>query len=630
MADAEDGLPFYGDAPAPGDNGEADNDDDDDPYLTVRPAPAPSSADLFTAARLGDTPRLAAILAADPEAVGGRDVWSATPLYYAALCGHLEAVNLLLAAGAVADESCFDGERVHYAALRGDIRAALAAAAARPPPLGPLASDLRELAPPGGGGWLDGLSAPRGCGPGAEADITLTLPDGTALPSHRALLARAPLFRERLASGRWGGPLVALHGTAGRLPGPALRALVAFLYTDRVDCPRASAGALRDAAAAAGLGGLAAAIRRELATQAHYRRLKRGGGGGSGGAPAAAHAAAPPARRFVLHPAALPPGARLAADLGALAARSAALAKAGVDGPANDAADALLLCDGGGGGGGRRAFFRVHAPILAARSPFFQAALAPAWTDAAAEAAAVPAGRLRAVRTALAAPGLAAVLEHAYASSLAAPFGPPGSPAPGPGTVDALLEAGGLALMGPPFAAAVSDGVVRGWAAHPPPLRDLAAVVLAADARGAASLRAAALARLAARFDRAAAGVAAAAAAAVVTHAPPASASCAPQNHDTATLAAFVAAAAPAAWCPAAHAAAAAALAAAAARGEASSHPTPALAAEGPLLADLREAYLEGARGGGGGRRDAVAASFDARLAALGAAAAAAALEGGG
>jgi len=628
MAEDEDGLPFFAD-PAfrpPGGGAGAGYGDDGaeeyDRYLDVQASSSGAGADIFTAARVGDTARLGEILAADPETVGERDRWSATPLYYAALCGHLDAVRALLEGGAIADESCFDGERVHYAALRGDIRAALAAAAARPPPLGPLAADLRELAPPGGGGWLDGLSAPRGCGAGAAADLVLSLPDGTALPAHRALLWRAPLFRARLASGRWGGggggggpaAVVALHGARGRLPGPALRALCAFLYTDRVDVPAQAAAALAEAAAAAGLGDLAGAIRRERSTQAHYRRLKRGGGTTTTTTGTARAGPGSTARRFVIHPAALPATARLAADLGSLSARSAALAKAGEAGPADDGADVLLV-PSPDGASPRRHFYRAHAAILAARSPYFRAALAPDW-----QSPAPPGGRLRAVRTALGGPGLAAVLEHAYCAAVLAPFAPPGSPAPRPEAVDGLLEAGGLALMGAPYAAAVSDGVARAWAAHPPGLRDLAAVALAADARGAASLRGASLAQLAGRFDRAAAGVAAAAAAAATTPT-------ATTHPDTATLAAFVAAAAPPAWCPTAHAAAAAALAAAAARGEASAHPTPALAAEGDLLADLREAYLEGARGGGGGRRDAVAASFDARLAALGAAAAGALAE---
>ena len=88
--------------------------DDDDLYLDVRAATSGSTSDVFLAARLGDTARLASILAADPEAVGARDLWSATALYYAALCGHLEAVNLLREAGAL----CVLRERECVAAKR--------------------------------------------------------------------------------------------------------------------------------------------------------------------------------------------------------------------------------------------------------------------------------------------------------------------------------------------------------------------------------------------------------------------------------------------------------------------------------------------------------------------------------
>jgi len=95
------------------------SDDDEaaaaDPYLTVREAPAGAGADIFMASRVGDTARLAAILTADPEAVGSRDVWSATALYYAALCGHLGAVQLLLEAGACV-EGMFSGKGKHQRA----------------------------------------------------------------------------------------------------------------------------------------------------------------------------------------------------------------------------------------------------------------------------------------------------------------------------------------------------------------------------------------------------------------------------------------------------------------------------------------------------------------------------------
>ncbi len=69
--------------------------------------------------------------------------------------GHSEVVEYLLEAGAVCNEYTFDGDRCHYAALTPIIRALLRQYEQRPPPLAPLAADLRTLTP-----LCDDLEAP--------------------------------------------------------------------------------------------------------------------------------------------------------------------------------------------------------------------------------------------------------------------------------------------------------------------------------------------------------------------------------------------------------------------------------------------------------------------------------------
>lgn len=69
--------------------------------------------------------------------------------------GHSEVAEYLLEAGAVCNEYTFDGDRCHYAALTPVIRALLRQYEQRPPPLAPLAADLRTLTP-----LCDDLEAP--------------------------------------------------------------------------------------------------------------------------------------------------------------------------------------------------------------------------------------------------------------------------------------------------------------------------------------------------------------------------------------------------------------------------------------------------------------------------------------
>jgi hypothetical protein len=71
--------------------------------------------------------------------------------------GHAEVAQHLLEAGAVCNEYTFDGDRCHYAALTGAIRALLRQYEQRPPPLAPLAGALRALLP-----LCDDLEAPGG------------------------------------------------------------------------------------------------------------------------------------------------------------------------------------------------------------------------------------------------------------------------------------------------------------------------------------------------------------------------------------------------------------------------------------------------------------------------------------
>ena len=58
------------------------------------------SAEMFSAATSGELARASKVLASDPGAARAKDDEGATPLHYAALSGHREIVELLLASGA--------------------------------------------------------------------------------------------------------------------------------------------------------------------------------------------------------------------------------------------------------------------------------------------------------------------------------------------------------------------------------------------------------------------------------------------------------------------------------------------------------------------------------------------------
>ena len=97
-----------------------------------QPLTGTSSTSVFSSARRGDVSGLAAALKSLPESASAFDEWDATPLYYAALCGHEDVVRVLIA-------SCADASSTELRLLNVRIRAALRGG-------GPSPVDLRKLA----------------------------------------------------------------------------------------------------------------------------------------------------------------------------------------------------------------------------------------------------------------------------------------------------------------------------------------------------------------------------------------------------------------------------------------------------------------------------------------------------
>eukprot|EP00803_Ostreobium_quekettii_P005245 evm.model.scf_13EXC.1 EVM.evm.TU.scf_13EXC.1 scf_13EXC:58203-61583(+) len=322
-------------------------------------------ADIYLACRVGDAAKVASLIrdsGVDPNA---RDRWDSVPLYYACLTGHLEVVQVLLEAGAVANEYTFDGDRCHYAALNLAVRKLLRRYEARPPPLRPLAGAVRGLC-----SLMDDPEGVEGAGVWGEgdrfADLRVRM-GGEAYELHRAIMAaRLPYVddllegRRRMRSGTVGPPVEELTLAPGVLNNTVLEALIAYIYTERVDIDMDLVRRLRMAAKHFRCNALVRMIDRELLGICYYFKSTR-------------REDAP--RRFVLQPAACPPEASLNASLGNLRSRSRVWEEAlqrpgqGPQATEEDYADvALRLQD---------RVFRAHKCILSCRSEYFKVVFQP-------------------------------------------------------------------------------------------------------------------------------------------------------------------------------------------------------------------------------------------------------------
>ncbi|XP_057525964.1 BTB/POZ domain-containing protein At2g04740 isoform X2 [Amaranthus tricolor] len=200
--------------------------------------------DVFEAARAGDVDRLSYLLESGIN-VNARDQWDSVALYYACLAGHLDAARMLLENGAICDEHTFDGDRCHYAALNLKVRKLLKAFEARPPPLGPLQSALREtflgclanrafLEFSDNQGQLSGslmLEGPNYCH--FPPDVVFYV-HGRPIEAHRVILSsRSPFFRKKFETD-WKNRRD-VRFSKEKLSYPALYSLLHFFYSDRLE-----------------------------------------------------------------------------------------------------------------------------------------------------------------------------------------------------------------------------------------------------------------------------------------------------------------------------------------------------------------------------------------------------------
>ncbi|ORY53221.1 hypothetical protein BCR33DRAFT_711555 [Rhizoclosmatium globosum] len=80
---------------------------------------------LLLACKTGDLEKAKHLVEVEQVPFNCRDQWDCSPLYYTALCGHIDVTRYLLASGAQCDPNTFEGERCYYGALNNKIRTLL-------------------------------------------------------------------------------------------------------------------------------------------------------------------------------------------------------------------------------------------------------------------------------------------------------------------------------------------------------------------------------------------------------------------------------------------------------------------------------------------------------------------------
>ncbi|GAB2256843.1 hypothetical protein Droror1_Dr00022902 [Drosera rotundifolia] len=210
-------------------------------FLSTHPLKKVPHGDVFEAARAGDVERLSYLLESGVN-VNARDRWDSVALYYACLAGHLDAARMLLESGAICEEHTFEGDRCHYAALNLKVRKLLKAFEARPPPLGALQGDLREVffgceGNQGGDGVGDGglgfLGQVGSSSNHFPSDI-IFYAQGRPIEAHRVILsARSAFFKMKFET-EW-KDRAEVRFSKEKLSYPALYSLIHFFYADRLE-----------------------------------------------------------------------------------------------------------------------------------------------------------------------------------------------------------------------------------------------------------------------------------------------------------------------------------------------------------------------------------------------------------
>ncbi|KAK7304849.1 hypothetical protein VNO77_42740 [Canavalia gladiata] len=319
------------------------------------------NGDVFEASRAGDVERLRYLLESGVN-VNARDQWDSVALYYACLAGHLDAARMLLESGAICSEHTFDGDRCHYAALNLKVRKLLKTFEARPPPLLPLQSSLRDtfLACPSN--QLSSFQFPFITASSYShfpPDVVFIV-QGRPIEAHRVILsARSPFFKNKFMTD-W-RERSQVRFSRERLSFSALYSLIHFFYSDRLEIAVDDMGDLVKICKVCKCESLQKVLEKELVHQkyAEYKALRDVDNS---------------QKRYILQGLSLAEEDRLPAALRRilLAALSNSALEDRIDKlvmvkSLEDLADVCVRVDG--------KTFRCHQVILASRSEYFKARL---------------------------------------------------------------------------------------------------------------------------------------------------------------------------------------------------------------------------------------------------------------
>jgi len=187
--------------------------------------------DIFQCAVMGHFERVRYLVEVKRVQVNQRDKWDSTPLYYACLAGHKALARYLLEQGARCEENTFDGERCFHAALTDDIRDMLREYKAISRAHDPFSDFLRNSF----FYHADGLSVRDEERP-PHSDIDFIV-KGTHAWAHRVVLAARSDYFKGMFRTRWRDSQVRLDHP--RLDVCAFKAVLHYLYTERLQVPRA-------------------------------------------------------------------------------------------------------------------------------------------------------------------------------------------------------------------------------------------------------------------------------------------------------------------------------------------------------------------------------------------------------